>query len=294
MGKRKTITGQNLKTKEKRTFNSIRAAAERTGAQYRHIVDVINGKRKSTGGWKFSEYDGQTPKTPIIPINKPTTIKKKDDNSNWWGNVYHYTKERGPFQEKCARWDERGVIVISYNYYADIIDQVVPNLTYMREVTMKRVEMLYGKCIYILDGNVSRSKGSKEEKYFITAQLSIRMNSRPTEKQLKRIEQLITNVQYADEKGENKWNIERLGKRIYGDEFADLRKRNNIKVRKYQDWGKNTAIVGTHKITGETVEMKSVKTAAEFVGTHTSTIYNALQGRLKTAGGYKWTYKEAN
>ena len=132
----------------------------------------------------------------------------EEEKTGWVGKNYYFTSERGVREEKRAKWDSRGLIIIIYNFGAKVKDGVVPNLYYMQEITKRRVEGTLGKCIYVLDGGVS--KGKNKERYFINAQLMIRMKDKPTEQQLKRLEQLITNVRYEDDKGRNEWNTERL------------------------------------------------------------------------------------
>lgn len=196
MRTKKRVTGYKIATGESKVFNSIREAESRTGANYRHILDILKGRRKTSNGWVFTEYGAPKPDLNTISKRKPRVKKSVDVAGSWWGNNYYFTNDRGLYDEKCARYDNRGILQVSYNFNAEIIDGMNPDLEAMTDFVKRRVEGVYGRCIYILTGNVSRARKTKELKYYINAELTIKMPTKPTEKQLKNLEKLITDVRY--------------------------------------------------------------------------------------------------
>ena len=55
---------------------------------------------------------------------------------------------------------------------------------------------------------------------------------------------------------------------------------------------KARAVIASNE-SGETVNYKSVPFAASQLHIATSMIYNAINGKVETAGGYKWRYADA-
>ena len=56
--------------------------------------------------------------------------------------------------------------------------------------------------------------------------------------------------------------------------------------------GRKARAVIAYKESGEVINYKSVPFAASQLHIATSMIYNAINGKVETAGGYKWRYAE--
>ena len=57
--------------------------------------------------------------------------------------------------------------------------------------------------------------------------------------------------------------------------------------------GRKARAVIAYKESGEVINYKSVPFAASQLHIATSMIYNAINGKVETAGGYKWRYADA-
>lgn len=273
MGKRKSVIAVNITTGEETAYPSIRMAATSVGASYGCVARVLKGENKSSKGYTFIYEGDEVPDLNTI-TGKRGRPKSGETQQNTVSETkikrYYFTKERGVYTEKVARWNTKNhVLTINYNFKVSLIDEdVCPNLDFMQDIVRGKMNVRRRKFIYVLDGCVS-----KKEKgiYFINAQMYIICDEFPSVEQLKQYERWITDVRYYDDEGKNDFNDRRL-----------LRKRKN-------DDSKMHAVILTNLETEEEIRYNSVKEAAEEFEVSSFTIGHWCQQKKKK-NGFQWRY----
>ena len=273
--KRKQVTLVNTKTGETTTFDTIADAARAIGTFPSTIRRVLKGKVKITKGCYTAVEKGQPMPDlkKVIEEGKRGRPKKKEKSEQKLKKTYRYyfTKERGEYAEKVARWNPKNhVLTISYNFKVEMIDDdVCPNLDFMQDIVRGKMKVRRKKFIYVLDGGASRKEKGI---YFINAQMYIICDEFPSVETLKQYERWITDVRYYDDEGKNDFNERRL-----------LRKRKN------DDDSKLHAVILTNLETDEEIRYNSVKEAAEEFEVSSNSICTWCQQKKKK-NGFQWRY----
>ena len=275
--KRKQVTLVNLKMGETTNFDSFADAARAIGTHPSIIRRIVNGEVKVTKGcYTAVEFGAPIPDLKkVIEEGKRGRPKKKEPEQKLKKTYrYYFTKERGEYEEKVARWNPKNhVLRINYNFKVKMIDNdVCPNLDYMQDIVRGKMKVRRKKFIYVLDGCAS-----KKEKgiYFINAQMYIICDVFPSVEQLRQYERWITDVRYYDDEGNNDFNERRL-----------LRKRKLIDERKMT---RNHAVIIKNLETEEEIRYNSVKEAAEEFEVSSKSICTWCQEKKKK-NGFQWRY----
>lgn len=89
------------------------------------------------------------------------------------------------------------------------------------------------------------------------------------------------------------------GKKLSGEHISKISEAHKG-IKQSEEWVRNSAearkkpIIGTHKITGETITFDSAMDAWLALNINSCNITSCCKGRVKSAGGYVWRYKREN
>ena len=237
MPKKTEVKAVNITTGEIKHFPSVRKAAEETKTPYPSVVKVLNGVSHQSHGWafKFSNdekpFDLESLRKRYRPDVDYAPKKGRPPKNKYQSMTFYFTKERGAQTEKVARYDDRGILQIQYNWYIQLPnDYDVPDLNFMQKDLKRKLDFSYEKSIVIYEGALSRKY---KNVFYIYCELSIKTapNQKPTEKQLRNLEKMITTLKAHDGNGRNTYAIERLHGRKYDRKYDELRRKNGETVR---------------------------------------------------------------
>ena len=274
MGKKKQIIAISTSNGNRLIFQSVNEASKTIGLNRSTISNALN-KDKPAGGYTFMPYFSQ---------EKQVGRTKKEDSR--WSYTYFYEKKNNkPHSEKKAYFDPRGLIFVNYNFHSDMKDGICPDFTTMQRKLQSRLNKQYESSIVAYDGCVSRKNNSN---FYVNAQVMVKVKPKtiPSEKTFKNLERLIKeNVFYEDENGKNTYNIERLGNKKYNKQYEVVREKCGERIKHNK---RHLNIKCTNQTTGEVIIAATAKEAAEKTGCGYACIIRALNGKVKSTGGWSF------